>query len=126
VAVREALLNALYRGNLEIGVGQMQQSRENLLDEEQARFVEQRRLQAPFCDRKIFVDARVRSNEARFVIRDEGPGFDYEAALRSRDLTSLDSLDALHGRGLVLIHSFMDEVSYNPAGNEITMTKRRD
>lgn len=126
VAVREALLNALYRGNLEIDVAQMQQSRANLLDEEQMRFLEQRQSKLPFRDRKIFVDARVLSHEARFVIRDEGPGFDYASALRSRDLKSLDSLDALHGRGLVLIHSFMDEVIYNEAGNEITMIKRRD
>jgi CheY-like chemotaxis protein len=126
VAVREALLNALYRGNLEFNAEQMQQSRENLFDEKQMRLVEQRRSQPPFRDRKIFVDAKVLSSEARFVIRDEGSGFDYASALRSRDLTSLDSLDALSGRGLVLIHSFMDEVSYNEAGNEITMIKRRD
>lgn len=28
------------------------------------------------------------------------------------------------GRGLVLVKMFMDEVSFNPAGNEITMVKR--
>jgi CheY-like chemotaxis protein len=126
VAVREALLNALYRGNLEINVAEMQQSRANVLDEEQMKFVEQRQSKPPFRDRKIFVDARVLSHEARFVIRDEGLGFDYASALRSRDLKSLDSLDALDGRGLVLIHSFMDEVTYNDSGNEITMIKRRE
>ena len=30
-----------------------------------------------------------------------------------------------HGRGLVLMRAFMDEVTYNDAGNEVTMVKRR-
>ena len=29
------------------------------------------------------------------------------------------------GRGLLLMQTFMDEVKYNAAGNEVTMIKRR-
>jgi anti-sigma regulatory factor (Ser/Thr protein kinase) len=31
----------------------------------------------------------------------------------------------VHGRGLLLIRTFMDEVRHNERGNEITMVKRR-
>ena len=30
------------------------------------------------------------------------------------------------GRGLVLMRTFMDQVSFNESGNEVTMVKRRD
>ena len=35
-------------------------------------------------------------------------------------------LDRVYGRGLLLIRTFMDEVSHNDEGNEITMIKRRN
>ena len=38
--------------------------------------VEERAGQSPYCDRRVFVDAQIAPEEARFVIRDEGPGFD--------------------------------------------------
>ncbi len=56
----------------------------------------------------------------RFVIRDEGPGFDHR---KVSDPTQAENLDRVSGRGLLLIHSFMDEVSYNDRGNEITLVK---
>ena len=39
--------------------------------------VEERRWQAPYADRQVFVDACISPEEARFVVRDEGPGFDH-------------------------------------------------
>src|SRR4029453_15800228 len=36
------------------------------------------------------------------------------------------SLDPEVGRGLVLIRAFMDEVTFNATGNEITLVKRRE
>jgi len=35
-----------------------------------------------------------------------------------------ENLQRTHGRGLLLIRSFMDEVKHNAVGNEITMVKR--
>jgi anti-sigma regulatory factor (Ser/Thr protein kinase) len=57
------------------------------------------------------------------VIRDEGHGFDVAmvpAVCRPSDL------EAEQARGLALIRSFMDEVTFNEVGNEITMIKRKD
>ena len=61
--------------------------------------------------------------EARYVIRDEGPGFDLN---RVPDPTDMSNLERISGRGLLLINTFMDEVRHNKAGNEITMVKRRE
>ena len=56
------------------------------------------------------------------MIRDEGCGFDTSRAHRS-----IEPEDLLRpsGRGLLLMKSFMDSVTFNQAGNEVTMVKCR-
>ena len=56
----------------------------------------------------------------RYVIRDEGPGFD-PATLP--DPTDPANLDRPCGRGLLLMRTFMDDVGYNRSGNEVTLIK---
>jgi len=118
VALREALLNALYHGNLEIGTAQIQPG-----GEDERRLVEQRRLQPPYQHRRILVDVKTSTEEARFVIRDEGPGFDVATIL---SLSRPGALEPRGKRGLSLMRTFMDEVIYNDAGNEVTLVKRRE
>ncbi len=121
VALEEALLNAMYRGNLELGFDQMRRVKEDVLLGKGLGLVNQRRLQAPFKDRQVFVHFRATPNEARFTIRDEGPGFDVQSVLEPGDPSELNQES---GRGLVLIRTFMDEVFYNETGNEITLVIR--
>ena len=84
--------------------------------------IHKRRQQAPFMRRRIHVMVRATPAEALFLIRDEGPGFD-PATLP--DPTDPHNLEKTTGRGLLLIRTFMDEVSHNTLGNQITMVKRR-
>jgi CheY-like chemotaxis protein len=116
VALEEALTNACYHGNLEVGSAPGQADRRAY--EERA---QRRRWEAPYRDRRIHVQARISRNEAVFVIRDEGPGFDVAR------LPAPDALEAERGtgRGLMLMRAVMDEVVYNGVGNEVTLTKRR-
>ncbi len=122
-AVEQALLNALFRGNLEITLEDMQQAREDLMQGKQVNLVEERRRKTPYSERTIFIDALITSNEARFIIRDDGPGFDIQQLPAPGDATALEREG---GRGLVLMRTFMDEVKFNEAGNEVTMIKRRE
>ena len=62
-------------------------------------------------------------DEARFVIADEGPGFDPAAVPAAGQPGSLDPES---GRGLVLMRAFFDEVTFNNGGREVTMVKRRE
>ena len=123
VALKEGLLNALFHGSLEISKEEMQEVQHALLDDKDLSLVEQRRSQPPYRDRKIFVDVTLSKHEARFVIRDEGPGFDVKGI---PDLKDPGALEPEQGRGLSLIRTFMDDVVFNDAGNEVTMVKRRD
>lgn len=123
VALEHALLNALYRGNLELSSGDMQTSRELLVQGQAANLVEQRRSQTPYRDRRIHLDVQMSTDAARFVIRDEGPGFD---TAKLPKLSDPGSLAQSGGRGLLLMQTFMDEVTFNDQGNEVTMVKRRE
>lgn len=117
VALQETLSNALFHGNLECS--------SDLRQEDERIFyglAEQRRALEPYRSRRIFVEAEADRRQARYTVRDEGPGF---------DITSLDKpfdpedLMRVGGRGMLLIRTFMDEVEHNATGNQITLVKRR-
>jgi CheY-like chemotaxis protein/anti-sigma regulatory factor (Ser/Thr protein kinase) len=116
VALEEALVNAYYHGNLEVSSDLLRATPDAFY-----RLAGERLRLPPYCDRRIRVSACVSSAEARYVIEDDGPGFD-PAALP--DPTEPDNLEKACGRGLLLIRSFMDEVHHNARGNQITLVKR--
>lgn len=122
VALEEALANALYHGNLELDSETLEDARSSLLMTGGLDPVAERAAQAPYCDRRIRVQATLSRDEARFVIRDDGPGFD---ARRVADPADPKTLTGEGGRGLVLMRMFMDEVTRNDVGNEVCLIKRR-
>ncbi len=63
-----------------------------------------------------------RPDEVRFIIRDEGPGFDVTTL---PDISQPETIELESGQGLPLMRALMDEVTYNKVGNEVTMVKRR-
>lgn len=123
MALEHALTNAMFRGNLEISWEQSQKEYDLQTEGVAQSLIEQRLSEAPYRDRKIYVHAELSNDAAKFVIRDEGPGFD-TSMLPERGDPHL--LEREGGRGLVLIRSFMDEVRFNELGNEVTLIKRRE
>ncbi len=117
IALEEALTNALYHGNLELS----SELRDNE-PEIYAAEVNRRRVIAPYADRRVYIDARLTREEARFVIRDEGKGFDPS---NLPDPLDPDCFDKAGGRGILLMRTFMNDVRFNAKGNEVTLIKRR-
>jgi signal transduction histidine kinase len=122
-ALKEALFNAIYRGNLEISFKEMQDARSGLALGQGDDLIRKRRETAPHRDRRVNVFVAIGPEEARFVVRDDGPGFE---PVKIPAAGQPGSLDPETGRGLVLIRAFMDEVTFNDKGNEITLIKRRE
>ena len=116
IAIEEALVNAIYHGNLEVG----SELRE-LDDGSYEKLIEERLNTEPFASRKVHVHFKHTRNEAVITISDEGPGFDPDSL---PDPTDPANLERVSGRGLLLIKTFMDEVDHNSTGNEITLVKR--
>ncbi len=116
IAVEEALLNAMYHGNLEVS-SDLKEQDPNAFEE----LAKQRCLLEPYRDRRILVEARLSRDEARYIIRDEGCGFDPTTLPDPCDPANLEKPS---GRGILLMRSFMDEIVFNDTGNQVTLVKR--
>lgn len=122
-ALNHAVSNALFRGNLELTFQQWRQKAHDELNSDTvSEIVAERLAQSPYKDRKIHFDARLMKDMMRVVIRDEGRGFLAQEYLSKEP----KDLSSVAGRGLNLIKSSMDKVSFNGVGNEITMIKHCD
>jgi CheY-like chemotaxis protein len=117
VALEEALLNAIIHGNLE--VGSQHREGDGLLYEE---FIELHMTQEPFRSRCVTLAVEIDEKGVSLQVTDEGPGFDIREI---PDPTDPENLLRPSGRGLLLIHAFMDEVKFNDKGNSITLMRRR-
>jgi DNA-binding NarL/FixJ family response regulator/anti-sigma regulatory factor (Ser/Thr protein kinase) len=117
IALQEALTNALFHGNLEVST-ELKQHDEREFDD----LAERRRGLEPYRSRRIRVQMQLDRDAARFVIGDDGPGFD--ASLFERPVQPEDPA-RIGGRGLLLIRTFMDQVTFNASGNQISMVKYR-
>jgi hypothetical protein len=116
VALREAVLNAMDHGNLELDSALRESD-----DHSYHALQRARRGQKPYSDRRVFVTVRQAPGEAVYVIRDEGPGFDTS---QLPDPTDPANLEKRSGRGLLLMRAFMSEVRHNARGNEVTLVRR--
>lgn len=123
-ALREGLLNAVVRGNLEWTAAEVPDSHAVQSNPEQAAKLLARAQKPPFAGRMVDVQVNVQVDRVEIVIIDQGPGFDWQPALAAaRDVAALGQHSK---RGHVLMQAFMDEVTYNERGNELKMVKRAD
>ena len=116
IALEEALRNALFHGNLELTSEQR--------DGDGAHYqalINERLTTLPYAKRQLHVSISITPEFGKFVVRDEGPGFNPN---NLPDPTDPENLEKVSGRGLLLMRTFMDEVTYNANGNEVTMIKR--
>ena len=116
VALQEALLNGIYHGNLEVG--------SELREDGEGPYIalaEERRGLSPYRERRLRVVAELNREQAVFTIEDQGPGFDPS---KLPDPLDPANLERAGGRGLLLIRTFMDDVFFNEAGNQLTMVKK--
>jgi CheY-like chemotaxis protein len=118
IALEEALLNAIYHGNLEVSSDLRQDG-----DEPFMRLVGERREQPPYKDRRVRVTARMSPKRATFVIADQGPGFDIS---KIPDPTDPTNIPKASGRGVLLMRTFMNEVRFSANGSRVTLVKTSD
>ncbi|MEZ6094594.1 MAG: response regulator [Pirellulaceae bacterium] len=114
VALEQALLNAMLRGNLEL-------SRELVPATCGPEFSE-RKADTRFSERRVQLTINIGQDEVEFTIRDDGPGFDLALV---PSVGAAESFVDGTGRGLVLIRNFMDEVHFSDGGRTLRMTKAR-
>ncbi len=119
LALVEMITNAIEHGNLEINdleKAELIYSKGNKYASE----LENRSKQEPYCSRTVTVEAFYDREKVKYVIIDQGKGFDYETIknnIEKRDLLRIS------GRGIIMTYATMDEVVYEPPGNKVTLIK---
>ena len=102
IALEEALRNAMFHGNLELTSEQREGD-----PAEYQRLIDERNAREPYRRPQADVTVEVTPTSGRFVVRDQGPGFDPREAARSdrpgksgKGQRPRPAADAdLHGRG---------------------------
>ena len=73
-------------------------------------------------DKPVHIVMRFSDTQFYAKITDQGVGFDLNCV---GDPTADENVDKPNGRGVMLMKTFVDSVSYNSTGNEVEMTKQR-
>lgn len=115
VAMEEALLNACLHGNLELD-SRLREGDGNEFD----RLARERSAAEPWTKRRVTVDASISPQQLKVRITDEGTGFNPE---NLPDPTDPENLLKPHGRGVMMMKLFLDEVTWNEQGNSVTLIK---
>lgn len=115
LALAEALANAIIHGNLGISSALRNEAAEEYYHE-----IEARRNISPYKDRIVSLNMRFTQSSVTFAIRDQGKGFDRSTLA---DPTAPENIMCITGRGILLMKSYCDAVSWNDKGNEVTLVK---
>ncbi len=118
LALREAISNAMFHGNLEISSELREEGGIKRFNEE----IELRKAEPEFAGRMVKLACEITRDYAEYVIEDEGRGFDVAGLPDPRDP---ENFFKNSGRGILIIRIHMDDVSWNERGNIITMRKYR-
>jgi CheY-like chemotaxis protein/anti-sigma regulatory factor (Ser/Thr protein kinase) len=116
-ALAESFNNAIDHGNLELDSALREEGMDVYM-----RVRQERASQTPYRDRRVHVTERLTPNLVHYRVQDEGKGFNISTV---PDPLHPDCLLKASGRGLLLLRTFMDDVTFNDAGNEVTMTRHR-
>jgi len=116
-ALKEAINNAMFHGNLEVPSSLREKGGIKLFNEE----IEIRRKDPKYSERKIFITHKQTKKYVEYTIEDEGPGFNYENLPDPRKNFYKNS-----GRGILIIKLHMDEVNWNEKGNKIILRKNKE
>lgn len=79
------------------------------------------------CEKKVYMNVCIREEDVlNITIKDQGNGFDVEKVLNKRnDVSECEIFDLPEcGRGLQIVRSLCDDISFNQRGNCITVKKR--
>lgn len=115
----ELIANAIEHGNLEISYSEKTECLEKDPRGMEALFSS--RLSDPrMSARKVVIEFSMDQEQCRWMITDEGKGFDVSSI---PDPTKEENLFALHGRGIMLSRMKFDKLTYLGAGNQVEAVK---
>ncbi len=118
LALREAITNAMFHGNLEISSDIRETEGIKAFNE----MIEKRKAEEKYAARRVRFSYEITREYAEYIIEDEGSGFDHKKLPDPREPENFFNKS---GRGILIIQLHMDEVEWNETGNRIRMKKYR-
>jgi len=119
MSLHEAISNAIVHGNLELSSALKEQG-----DDAFAQALAKRAGDTRVNQRKVDVRFDYDGTQCRWTFRDEGPGFDFQRIL-GRAASDEPMAILSSGRGILIMRSFMDGVSYEEGGRRLLLTMVR-
>ncbi len=116
LALREALNNAMFHGNLDVNSDLRETMGMKVYFEE----IEKRRQEDQYKNRRVKISYELTKDFVEYIIEDEGKGFDYQ---NIPDPSDIDNFLKKSGRGIFIIKGHMDEVEWYGNGNIIRIKK---
>jgi hypothetical protein len=116
LALYEMIINAIEHGNCGITYDEKSQFLEGggcMPD-----LIEKKCQDPVIAQKSVMFDYSIHPTHARFVIADEGEGFDWRTMIET--IPREDAL-RLHGRGIIITRETVRKVTYNEKGNEVTL-----
>ncbi len=120
LALQEALTNALVHGNY--GIPSELKERD---DDAFARALAERAADPELSTLPVDVVVDYDGRRCRWIITDQGPGFDVAKVLGRLESDEPDVLLA-SGRGILIMRSFLDDVRYEEGGRRVILTLQRE
>jgi anti-sigma regulatory factor (Ser/Thr protein kinase) len=116
VALHEALTNAMVHGNLELSSELKERADGSFAEALAARLTD-----PVLSSRGVDVVVDYDGQRCRWIITDEGRGFNVEKAL-ARAASEDPEIILASGRGIVIMRSFMDDVRFELGGKRVVLT----
>jgi hypothetical protein len=120
LVMQELMINAIEHGNCKISFNEKSTwlaDGNNIAD-----LVAEKNQDPQISKKKVFVEWEITADCSRFVIRDEGDGFDVQ---KYKEMYDADS-EGLSGRGILLVKSLVRRLTYNKKGNIVSFTIDHD
>ncbi|MGD9201961.1 MAG: ATP-binding protein, partial [Chitinispirillia bacterium] len=115
LALIELLTNAIEHGNCQIDYDEKSEWLEKHRSTEG--LIQLRNSDPEIAQKRVLFEYTITPTSAKFFIADEGKGFSWREV---KDVTKLENLLELHGRGILMTKSAVDSLTYNEKGNEVT------
>jgi anti-sigma regulatory factor (Ser/Thr protein kinase) len=119
VALHEAISNAIVHGNLELS-----SALKELGDDAFAQALAERCADPRLAARVVDIHVECEAHRCRWIITDEGLGFDVDAVL-ARHQSDDPEVILSSGRGILIMKSFLDEVRWELGGRRLILGLNR-
>ncbi len=116
-ALKEALSNAIFHGNLEMGDQLETRTSQSLRD-----VALEKAGQPPFDSRRVNIELKCSQSRILAKVTDDGDGFDVNQHPLPDDIADIDRTKA---KGILLMHINLDELRFDERGNAVTLVKRK-